>query len=165
MTNNFSRANVIIKNKEDGVQPAIFIIDNKGVVHMITITPDHKFTMSDEGIVGEKYNEFGEYCGDKDNSKFVWTDKEDHYLAKYGITILYVTGRSKAIQKFVEELSYKIGSKCDFGTFCGRSHIDVSPDYVDKALEAINEKCFMDKFIVPYSEESYNNETYFDICR
>ena len=41
--------------------------------------------------------------------KFTWTDKEDEELYRNGITIMWMAGRSKAIQKFVEALSYKIG--------------------------------------------------------
>lgn len=92
--------------------------------------------------------------------KFTWTDKEDEELYRNGITIMWMTGRSKAIQKFVEALSYKIGSKCDFSFTAGRAHIDASKDGYDKAIEAINDEEFMNQFIVPYSEESYNDETY-----
>lgn len=45
--------------------------------------------------------------------KFTWSDKEDKELYRNGITIIWIEGRSKAIQKFVEVLSYKIDSKCD----------------------------------------------------
>ena len=46
--------------------------------------------------------------------KFTWADKEDEELYKNGITIMWMVGRTKAIQKFIEALSYRIGSKCDF---------------------------------------------------
>lgn len=94
--------------------------------------------------------------------KFTWTDKEDPELYKNGATILWVAGRSKAIQKFVEALSYKIDSKCDFSFTAGRAHIDVSKEATSKAIEAINNEEFMKQFIVPYSSETYNNETYFE---
>ena len=58
--------------------------------------------------------------------KFTWTDKEDEELYRNGITIMWMAGRSKAIQKFVEALSYKIDSKCDFSFTAGRVYIDVS---------------------------------------
>ena len=96
---------------------------------------------------------------------FTWTDKEDEELYRNGITIMWISGRSKAIQKFVEALSYKIGSKCDFSFTAGRAHIDVSKDSYDKAVKAINDEEFMSQFIVPYSDESYDNETYFEILR
>lgn len=92
-----------------------------------------------------------------------WTDKEDKELYRNGVRILWIAGRSKAIQKFVEALSYKIGSKCDFSFVAGRAHIDVSKDCYDKAVKAINDEEFMKQFIVPYSEETYDNETYFEI--
>ena len=95
--------------------------------------------------------------------KFTWTDKEDDELYKNGITVFWVSGRTKAIQRFVEVLSYKIGSKCDFSFTAGRAHIDVSKDGYDKAIEVINDKEFMKQFIVPYSTESYDNESYFEI--
>lgn len=98
-------------------------------------------------------------------NKFTWTDKEDEELYLHGIGVLIVGGRSRAIQNFVEKLSYKIDSKCDFSFTTGRAHIDVSKDAVDKAIDAINDKEFMNQFIILYSEESYDNETYFEILR
>lgn len=97
--------------------------------------------------------------------KFTWSDKEDEELYKNGICIMWVAGRTKSIQKFVEELSYKIGHKCDFSFTAGRAHIDVSREegVYEKALEAIKDQEFMNKFIVPYSKETYDNETYFVI--
>lgn len=95
--------------------------------------------------------------------QFTWTDKEDEELYKNGITIMWMSGRTKAIQKFIEALSYKIDSKCDFSFSAGRAHIDVSKEAYDKAIEAINDKEFMKKFIIPYSRESYDNETYCEV--
>ena len=95
--------------------------------------------------------------------QFTWTDKEDEELYRNGITIRWAAGRTKAIQKFVEALSYKIGSKCDFSFTAGRAHIDVSMNSYKKALEVINDEEFMKQFIVPYSEETYDNETYFEL--
>ena len=95
--------------------------------------------------------------------KFTWTDKEDEELYKNGITIMWVVGRAKAIQKFVEALSYRIDSKCDFSFTAGRAHIDVLKDGYDKAIEAVNDEEFMRLFIVPYSEETYDNETYCEV--
>lgn len=92
--------------------------------------------------------------------QFTWTDKEDDELYKNGITIMWMAGRSKAIQKFIEALSYKIGYKCDFSYTAGRAHIDVSKEGYDKAVEAINDEEFINQFIVPYSKEAYDNETY-----
>lgn len=96
--------------------------------------------------------------------EFTWNvDKEDEDLYRNGITVMWVAGRSKAIQNFVESLSYKIGSKCDFSFTAGRAHIDVFKDWYDKAVEVINDKNFMKQFIVPYSEESFDNDTYFEV--
>lgn len=95
--------------------------------------------------------------------QFTWTDKEDEELYRNGITIRWAAGRTKAIQKFVEALSYKIGSKCDFSFTAGRAHIDVSMNSYEKALEVINNEEFMNQFIVPYSKETYDNETYFEL--
>lgn len=96
--------------------------------------------------------------------KFEWdSSKEDQEIYRHGKRFLLVLGRPKAIQKFVEALSYKIGHKCDFSYIAGRAHIDVLPDGYEKALEAIKDKEFMNQFIVPFSIESYDNETYFVI--
>ena len=94
---------------------------------------------------------------------FTWTDKEDEELYKNGVTIIWIAGRTKAIQQFVEELSYRIGSKCDFSFSAGRAHIDVSKDAYDKAVEVVNDRKFMKEFIVPYSKETYDNGTYFEV--
>ena len=95
--------------------------------------------------------------------EFTWTDKEDEEIYRNGITIMWMAGRTKAIQKFIEALSYKIGSKCDFSFAAGRAHIDVSNDGYDKAIEAVNDEEFMKQFIVPYSRETYDNETYCEV--
>ena len=98
--------------------------------------------------------------------QFTWyDDREDEELYLNGVSVMWVAGRTKAIQKFVEALSYKIGSKCDFSFTAGRAHIDCFKDVYDKALEAVNDPEFMNQFIIPYSEESYYNETYFEILR
>lgn len=97
--------------------------------------------------------------------KFTWTDKEDEELYKNGITIMWMAGRSKAIQKFVEALSYKIGHKCDFAFSAGRAHIDVPEVMYNEALKVISDKDFMKQFIVPYSSETYVNETYCEVIR
>ena len=101
-----------------------------------------------------------EECIEKE---FTWSDKEDEDLHKNGVILIWVAGRTKAIQKFVEALSYRIGSKCDFSFAAGRAHIDIYKDAKERALEAINDEEFMNQFIVPYSQESYDNETYFEI--
>lgn len=95
--------------------------------------------------------------------RFTWTDEEDKELYKNGITVLWVAGRTKAIQKFVEELSYKINSKCDFSFTAGRAHIDVAKESYNKTLEMVNKEEFMKQFVVPYSRETYDNETYFEV--
>ena len=84
-------------------------------------------------------------------------------LYENGITIIWAVGRTKAIQKFVEALSYKIGSKCDWSFTAGRAHIDVLKDDYNNAIKVIEDKEFLNQFIVPYSEESYDAETYFNI--
>lgn len=96
---------------------------------------------------------------------FTWTNQEDPEISKNGLIILWVAGRSKAIQKFVEALSYKIGHKCDWSYIAGRGHIDVLKEGVDKALEAISDEEWMKQFIVPYSKETYDNDTYFEIIK
>jgi hypothetical protein len=94
---------------------------------------------------------------------FTWADEEDEELYRNGSTILLVCGRTKAIQKFIEDLSYKIGYKCDFAFSAGRAHIDVPKEHADEAIEVISDDKFMNKYIVHYSNESYENETYFEV--
>ena len=98
-------------------------------------------------------------------NNFTWTDKEDEELYKNGCTIMWVAGRTKSIQNFVEKLSYKIGHKCDFSFTAGRAHIDVLKEGYDAAIEEVNNVEFMKQFIVPYSKETYDNETYFEILQ
>lgn len=94
---------------------------------------------------------------------FTWSDKEDDALYKNGVTIMWVDGCADAIQNFVEKLSYKIGSKCDFSFTAGRAHIDVFTEAVEKAKEAINDNEFMSQFLVSYSDESNENRKYFQV--
>lgn len=98
-----------------------------------------------------------------ESKQFSWSDKEDEELYRNGITVVWMAGRSKAIQKFVEALSYKIGYKCDFSFTAGRAHIDVPKEAYEKAMNVINDEEFMKKFIVPYSIKSYDDETYCEI--
>lgn len=96
--------------------------------------------------------------------KWTWsTDKEDPELYKNGVTVAWVDGRLTAIQKFVEVLSERINRKCDFAYTAGRAHIDVFPDVVDKAKDALADDEFMRQFLVPYSEEAYDDGTYFRV--
>ena len=55
--------------------------------------------------------------------------------------------------------------KCDFSFIAGRAHIDVLEEGYDLAIEAVNDEEFMKQFIVPYSQETYDNETYFEILK
>lgn len=98
-------------------------------------------------------------------TKWTWTDKEDDYLYKHGTCIAIAAGRTKAIQQFVEALSNRINSKCDFAFAAGRAHIDVHPECATEAAEAIADTTFMNQFLVPYSNESYENETYFELLK
>lgn len=97
--------------------------------------------------------------------KWTWSEKEDDELYREGVTVLWVDGRTTAVQKFIEALSERVDRKCDFSYTAGRAHIDVMPDVADKAREAIADEEFMKKFIVPYSEEAYADGTYFHILQ
>lgn len=101
---------------------------------------------------------------DEKKNQFTWSDKEDPKLYKNGKCIAIAQGRTKAIQRFVEALSYKINSKCDFAFTAGRAHIDVMPEAAEAAIKIMSDSTFMSKFLYPYSEEAYENETYFEIC-
>ena len=63
----FENAKVIVETRKNGVQPAIFIIED-GNVHMVTITPDGNFEITNEGAVGERYNENGNWCKQDDDN-------------------------------------------------------------------------------------------------
>ena len=57
----FLNTKVIVDDCKSGNQPAIFIIENEKV-YMITITSSHSFRITDEGLVGERYDENGKWC-------------------------------------------------------------------------------------------------------
>lgn len=57
----FENCTVIIEQRKNGIQPAIIIIEN-GKVHIICITPNYDFDITDEGNVGERYDEYGHWC-------------------------------------------------------------------------------------------------------
>lgn len=63
MITKFTNADVIVEPRANGVEPAIFIIEN-GIVHMILITPDGNITISNEGPVGTRYTADGVWCGE-----------------------------------------------------------------------------------------------------
>ena len=108
-------------------------------------------------------NPLHRYIETNDNMEFIWSDEEDIEIFKNGVTIIWAEGRSKAIQKFVETLSYKIGHECDWSFTGGRAHIDVARSGFEKACDVISDDEFMKQFIVPYSDKSYENESYFNI--
>lgn len=96
--------------------------------------------------------------------KFSWDSEcEDSELVKTGITVLLLAGRSTAIQKFVEDLSYKIRAKCDWSYCGGRAHVEVPKGYADKARMAISDSEWLNSYKVPYSDETWNNGTYFEV--
>jgi hypothetical protein len=100
----------------------------------------------------------------EDPIKFEWDfNQEDDYIYRYGVHLMWVCGRKEAIQKFVQALSQEVGKKCDFAFTSGRAHIDVYSDVYDKACEVISNSDFMSKFIVPFSHESWNDGTYFEV--
>ncbi len=63
MKKEFDKAKVVVEKRVHGKQPAIFITENDRV-YMITTSPDGDFDITDEGIVGERYDESGRWCGD-----------------------------------------------------------------------------------------------------
>ena len=63
MKNEFKNAKVIVNKRKNGVQPTIFIIENDSV-YIVVNTPDHNFEITYEGIIGERYDENGNWCGD-----------------------------------------------------------------------------------------------------
>ena len=95
---------------------------------------------------------------------FTWTSKEDDNIYKNGVTVCIAAGSTESIQHFVEELSNKIGHKCDWAFTGGRAHIDVLPEGKDAALKYVNDPLFMKQFVVPYSEEADDNKTYLEFA-
>ena len=61
MKKEFIDSTVLIKQKR-GIEPVIFVIEN-GNVYIIGITPDCRFDLTYEGIVGERYDKNGNWCG------------------------------------------------------------------------------------------------------
>lgn len=98
----------------------------------------------------------------EDVKKFTWANTEDSEVWEKGMTIMWAAGRTAAIQKFVETLSYKVGAKADFSFQGGRAHIEIMPEGIEAARKLINDEEFMKQFCVPYSDESYANGTYFE---
>lgn len=96
-----------------------------------------------------------------DTEKFTWdTERCDDHLFKEGSPVLTAVGRSKAAQKVVEALSYEIDSKCDFRIVAGHIIILVEKEKVAEAFDIL----YSDRikgYVVPYSDESYDDETYF----
>lgn len=98
-------------------------------------------------------------------SKFTWSpEMTDPELFQNGQTIRIMIGRSSAAQKFVEALSEKVDSKCDFRVACGRIIILCNSDekVIAKVNEAFDDKDFMSKYLVKYSPETYDNGTYLE---
>lgn len=98
-------------------------------------------------------------------SKFTWSAEEtDPELFKNGQTVRMMVRRSSAAQKFVEALSDRVDSKCDFRVICGRIMILCKPDekVITKVNEAFNDKDFMSKYLVKYSNETYESGTYLE---
>lgn len=75
---NFENANVIIQPRKGGLEPAIFITEGDKI-HMVTIGPDSNFCISDEGNVGERYDNNGNYCEDSKQNSSVDFVNEDRY--------------------------------------------------------------------------------------
>lgn len=96
-----------------------------------------------------------------DKEKFTWDPEEcDEHLFKEGCAVMIASGRSKAAQKVVEALSYEINSKCDFRIVGGRIIILVDKKKYDEASDILYSD-WIKGYVVPYSHESYDNETYF----
>ena len=93
---------------------------------------------------------------------FTWSDKEDDEIYNNGIRVAFFHGRSKQAQKLVEALSYATGHKVDFSISASIIHVDVLREGVDAVVEKLNDEEFMKDFIVEYSEETYDNETYLE---
>jgi hypothetical protein len=82
----FDNAKIIVQKRKNGLQPAIFIIDEENTVHMVTITPDRNFDITNEGHIGERYDENGNWVGyskttiNFDNTFFVTPNNIDEAM-------------------------------------------------------------------------------------
>lgn len=95
---------------------------------------------------------------------FTWDlNKMDENIFSHGEIVVWVTGGKSAIQKFVETLSHRIGQKCDWGYIGGRAHIDTLPENVPAAKQAILDTDWVRQFIIPVTDETFANGTYFGI--
>ena len=59
---NFENTRIVIEEGNNKNRPSIFIISD-GRVHSVTTTPDNNFYITDEGRIGERYDENGKWCG------------------------------------------------------------------------------------------------------
>lgn len=88
----FNNAKVIIQKRKNGLEPAIFIVENDNV-NMITITPDHNFIITNEGPIGARYDENGNWVGNSD-SNFTINCKSTYFMK--------ICGKNSRIADWVE---------------------------------------------------------------
>lgn len=97
---------------------------------------------------------FSNYFSTNNISKtFTWNDKMDQTIDDNGVVIAVLAGSSKRIQQFVEDLSYKINGKVDWGYIGGRAAICTLPENVDNARKYILTTDYMNQFVAEYTED------------
>lgn len=100
----------------------------------------------------------------RNNPKFTWDPvHEDPEIRDHGKIAAYAYGKSDALQAFVEALSIKINAKCDWEYAGGTAHIDALPGNLAAARAAIRDEAWIGQFLIPYSDESIADGTYFQI--
>ncbi len=91
-----------------------------------------------------------------------WSDeRSDAMIFDHGRTFAWGQGRNPATQKFVEALSRRIMAKCDWSYAGGRSHFEALPGYAHAAAVALRDEEWLARFLVPYTDESWENGTFF----
>lgn len=96
--------------------------------------------------------------------ELTWDETEsDPLIHEHGTIFAWGQGRATAINKFIAALSERIQAKCDWSYAGGRAHLDTLPAYKSIAVQALRDERWMSKFLVEYSEQSWQDGTYFRI--
>lgn len=95
------------------------------------------------------------------SEEFTWTDSMDHEIDESGVIFLKGEGRSKAIQRFCEDLSRLVQYKCDWAFLGGRFYMKVMPEGLSAVEAALENLDWVMRYCVRYSQDSINDNTFF----
>ena len=65
----FDNAKIIVEDRNNGVEPAITVIENN-TVYIITSEPNGNWLISNEGAVGYRYDSDGKYIEDSNRLQY-----------------------------------------------------------------------------------------------